>query len=70
MNSSHEQFTAATFNYHRGRQSPVRGPNLAHEFRPSSLWQLVSFNINLNLARKTYRMMSDCFHAERDLVAH
>jgi len=26
--------------------------------------------LTLNSARKTYRTMSDCFHAERDLVAH
>jgi len=26
--------------------------------------------ITLNSARKMYRTMSDCFHAERDLVAH
>ena len=26
--------------------------------------------LTLNSARKTYRTTSDCFHAERDLVAH
>ena len=26
--------------------------------------------LTLNSAWKTYRTMSDCFHAERDLVAH
>jgi len=54
--------------YTRGRQSPARGPNPAREFRPSGPRRLVSFNINS--ARKSYRTMSDCFPAERDLVAH
>jgi len=54
--------------YSRGRQSPARGPNPAREFRPSGPRRLVS--LTLTSARKTYRTMSDCFHAERDLVAH
>jgi len=48
------------FVYTRGLQ------RLAREFRPSGPRRLVSFN---NSGRKTYRTMSDCFHAERDLVA-
>ena len=51
-----------------GRQSPARGPNPAREFRPSG--RSGSSVLTLNSARKTYRMMSDCFHAERDLVTH
>jgi len=51
--------------YCRGRQSP------ACEFHPSGPWGCGGSSVlTLNSAHKTYRTMSDCFHAERDLVAH
>jgi len=49
-------------------KSGPRAARPAREFHPSGLWRLVSFNIKF--VPENIPMMSGCFHAERDLVAH
>jgi len=68
--SVHSVFGAPQIIYFRGRQSRARGPNPAREFRPSGLRRLVSFNIKFGPDNVAYQTMSDCFHAEHNLVAH
>ena len=50
-----------------GKVRPAGQIRPASSIHPARGGSLV---LTVNSARKTYRTMSDCFHAERDLVAH